>query len=42
MDAIDIDKYWSELREQATAIIEREPGLAELCNETVLERSSFA
>ena len=42
MDAIDIDKYWSELREQASAIIEREPGLAGLCNETVLERSSFA
>ena len=42
MDTVNIDTYWSKLREQAVAITEREPGLAVLCNETVLERSSFA
>ena len=42
MDTVNIDTYWSKLREQAVAITVREPGLAVLCNETVLERSSFA
>lgn len=42
MNTICINKYWEMLREQASATIDREPSLTALCNESVLERGSFA
>lgn len=42
MEPIDLDAHWSEINERAKAIVEREPALATLLNETVLHRHSFA
>ena len=42
MPEIDIEAYWIAIREGARAIVEREPALETLLNETVLDRSSFA
>lgn len=42
MDSIDLDAHWSEIRLRAEQIIEREPALRTLLNETVLDRSTFA
>ncbi|MGB0264170.1 MAG: serine O-acetyltransferase [Opitutales bacterium] len=42
MSTINLDTYWSNIRHLAAAVVEREPGLETLCNETVLERRSFA
>ncbi|MDA9317477.1 serine O-acetyltransferase [Puniceicoccaceae bacterium] len=42
MELIDLDTHWSKIRKRATAIVEREPALATLLNETVLDRDSFA
>lgn len=41
MPQIDIDAYWSEIRARATEVIEREPALAGLVNDAILERSSL-
>jgi len=42
MQAIDLDAHWMEIRRLAKAIVVREPALATLLNETVLERANFA
>ena len=42
MEPIDLDAHWSELCGHARDILEREPALATLLHETVLDRSSFA
>lgn len=42
MKPIDLEAHWVELRERAEQIVEQEPVLRILLNETVLERSSFA
>lgn len=42
MTTIDLEAHWIELRERAEHIVEHEPVLRILLNETVLERSSFA
>lgn len=42
MEPIDLDAHWSEIRLHAKEIVEREPALATLLNETVLHRDSFA
>lgn len=42
MKPIDLEAHWVELRERAEQIVEQEPVLSILLNETVLERSSFA
>ena len=42
MQAIDLGAHWSEIRLRAKEIVAREPALATLLNETVLERDSFA
>lgn len=39
---IDLDAHWSKIRQHAHEIIEREPALQTLLNETVLNRQSFA
>ena len=42
MQAIDLDAHWNEIRRHAHDIVEREPALTTLLNETVLHRGSFA
>lgn len=42
MQNIDIDAYWANIRQLAEAIVNREPALQPLLNETVLNRSNFA
>ncbi|MFU8847998.1 MAG: serine O-acetyltransferase [Opitutales bacterium] len=42
MTTIDLDAHWIELRERALLIVESEPVLRILLNETILDRSSFA
>jgi serine O-acetyltransferase len=42
MNSIDLHAHWKELRERANQIVEQEPVLRILLNETVLDRSSFA
>jgi len=42
MDPIDLDAHWAEIRRLAKAIVRREPALATLLNETVLDRANFA
>lgn len=42
MELIDLDAHWSEMRLRAKQIVEREPALRTLLDETVLERGSFA
>lgn len=39
---IDLDAHWQELQLKAREIVTREPALATLLNETVLDRNSFA
>jgi serine O-acetyltransferase len=39
---INLDTHWSEIQQHAKDIVEREPALATLLNETVLHRDSFA
>ncbi|MGB0745177.1 MAG: serine O-acetyltransferase, partial [Opitutales bacterium] len=42
MKPIDLEAHWVELRERAERIVEQEPVLRILLNETVLDRGSFA
>ncbi|TVP80641.1 MAG: serine O-acetyltransferase [Puniceicoccaceae bacterium] len=42
MQVIDLDAHWGEMQMRAREIVEREPALATLLNETVLDRDSFA
>lgn len=42
MEAIDLDAHWSEIQLRAREIVAREPALATLLNQTVLDRESFA
>jgi serine O-acetyltransferase len=42
MESIDLDAHWSEIKERAKKIVEREPAMVTLLNETVLHRDSFA
>lgn len=42
MQPIDLEVHWQELRRFAKAVVEREPALETLLNETVLDRASFA
>lgn len=42
MQPIDLDAHWTDLRQRAHEIVEREPALKTLLKETVLDRHSFA
>lgn len=42
MKAIDLDQHWAEIRQRAEETATREPAMAFLLGETVLDRSSFA
>ncbi|MEO0509429.1 MAG: serine O-acetyltransferase [Verrucomicrobiota bacterium] len=42
MKPIDLEAHWEELRERATQIVNKEPAMAVLLNETVLDRNSLA
>lgn len=42
MQPIDLEAHWTDLRQIARDIVEREPALKTLLHETVIDRSSFA
>lgn len=39
---IDLDAHWADIRNRAKSIVSKEPAMAILLNETVLDRRSFA
>jgi serine O-acetyltransferase len=42
MEPVDLEIHWEEIRARALEIVEREPALCTLIDETVLKRASFA
>ena len=38
---IDLDAHWTDIRKRAECIVSKEPAMAILLNETVLDRASF-
>ncbi len=42
MQVIDLEAHWKDLRIRARTVVEREPALETLLNQTVLDRNSFA
>ncbi|NCG09463.1 MAG: serine O-acetyltransferase [Verrucomicrobia bacterium] len=40
--SVDLDAFWEELRRFAIDVIEREPALASLLHDTVIDRANFA
>ena len=42
MELVNLDSHWDKMRQKAIQIVDHEPALKPLLDETVLERESFA